>query len=198
MLATTTLTFLPPPLSVGRKLRRHVLTAFLDALLTWLTVQALAAYTLHHLHPGNTYIFSPRGPGLLCDALIQIVLFTAFFLLYTLPAFLARPWLGWILRVLMFGLFGLYLTFMTLTKIIAVVETPEHKIIFYPHYPFAPRVYDAPPNAEYHHNAFIEQLNFLTGQPEDLMLYPVFPGDSAGRADLDRLRHRVLVVKERE
>src|SRR4051794_38311754 len=108
----TNIAILQTPPGYHHKVRRFVVSAFLDALLIWLALHALAFYTLHHLATGETYIFAPRGMGLFIDAAIHIGLFTGFFVLYTLPAFMVRRWLGWILRVLMFGIFGVFLTYM--------------------------------------------------------------------------------------
>ncbi|HVT82685.1 MAG TPA: hypothetical protein VHM90_18740 [Phycisphaerae bacterium] len=178
-----------------QKVRRFVFAAFVDALLTWLALHALAFYTLRHLATGETYTFTPRGIGLLIDAAIHIGALTVFFLFYTLPSFWVRRWLGWILRALMFGLFGVFLTFMVLIKVIAIVETPDHKIIFYRPFPLPARMYDSPPNAECRRTSAVVSISFLTGVADDLVLYPVYLQDAAGQAEIERLKRRINIVR---
>jgi hypothetical protein len=194
MIATTYASIRISP-ATRHKAARFVVSAFGDALLIWLVLGGLAYHTVGHLPAGETYIFAPRGVGLVIDSAIHIGLFTGFFVLYTLPAFMVRRWLGWVLRILMFGIFVVFLTYMGLTKIIAIVETPDHKTIFYPHFPLAPRVFDRAPNAEMRRNNVVVSLSFLTGKPEDLMVYPVYRQDASGQADIERLRRHINIVK---
>lgn len=192
---TTSLAILKTPTGCHHRARRFIISAFVDAAILWLAILALELYTLHHLAAGERFVFAPRGIGLAIDAFDHVALFTGMFVIYTLPSFWVRPWLGWTFRALMFGLFVIFLTFMILTKIIAIIETPDHKMVFYRYRPFPPRAYDPPPNAELHRTTAITSISFITGVPDDLVVYPVSRFDTAGQGDIERLRKHIHIVK---
>lgn len=197
MIASTVLESLRGRASTTSPLRAHVTGALVDAVVIWCVVFLLGEYTIYHATAGTLYVFAPRGWGVLEDAAVHIFLLTGFFLFYTLPSLLARPWLGWMLRVLMFGLLVVSLAFMQFVKVVAVVETPDHKTVFYAHYPIQPRVYDQPPNAVYRRNGIVAQLSFFTAQVDDLVTYPVYRWDERGNAGLERFASHVNIM-ERE
>ena len=184
--------------SMTLQIRTIINRSLFDALVIWCVLFFLGEYSIYHMSAGTVYVFAPRGWGILTDAVIHIFLFTGFFIVYTLPALMVRPLLGWALRSLMFGLLVVFLAFMQFTKVVAVVETPDHKTIFYAHYPIAPRVYDRPPNAAYKRNNIVANLSFYTGQIDDLVTYPVYNCDQRGNEDLERFVKHLTILERRQ
>lgn len=180
---------------VLRKIRRFVFSAFTDALLLWGVLHLISTYTLHNLPQGQTYIFTPSGLGLFIDAFQHIIVFTGLYVVYCLTSFLARPWLAWIYRSLMFCLFVVFLTYMILTKIVAAVIIPDGRMFLYPHYPFSPRHVASPPRVIYKKNSIVTALSLDTGIPEDGMFYPVSNFDTATQDELQRFLEHALVVQ---
>jgi hypothetical protein len=74
--------------------------------------------------PPNSIWLAPGGWGFFWDAVTGLGAVTAFAVFYTLPAFMARPWIGWTLRACLFLVFVVFLTAQRADKYVGAIPTP--------------------------------------------------------------------------
>lgn len=108
-----------------KEMKRYALDAFLEATAIFVVMKILAWVTISRLPAGRQFVLEPAGLGLVYEAVTRIVGMTFFFILYTLPAFSVRKWLGCLLQALMFLLLIVFLTYIDCRHYVAVVETRD-------------------------------------------------------------------------
>ena len=177
----------PPAPRAGEPLRTWKRDLWL-AVAIFLYFEIASWLAIHHRPAGEAFILTPHAWAAFFDFLASVVVMTLFYILYTIPAFIVRPSLGCMLRLLMFLLFVAFLTFQQGSNAIAVVRT-ESEFVFIRPFPFASQTVrrTGVPPVSLNDTGVVRALTLRGLQQGDIACKPVWHGDTRTNQILDEL-----------
>lgn len=170
----------------GGRWLRHVRDAFILGLLIHLGFIGGDEITRSRL-PADSFWLAPRGWGFFWDAVTGVGVLTAFAVMYALPAFFVRRWIGLALRATMFLLFVVGLGFARAEKCVGAIQSPG-SFEFVRTFPFSSTTLarSAISPVQVRDTGWVKAAS-IGRDDRALSLIPVWQSDRASLAELDRL-----------